>query len=286
MKKYIARMLSCALVLGMLSTAALAVEVNGYQFSNDVLETSTFVETGAETEYPLYIVPIGTKISYPNHKLHVNWTMDFDGDIFFGVAANEDMDLAEYTVSSTEVILIAFDWETYNYEYREGAICVQGREAGAQPTTPADTAPSAPADTAPTAPADTTPAATNGTTYTVVKYDTLGQIALNNYGSYKYHTALYKANSEAFKATGGALKPGMTLTLPDTLGNAKRIGMPVAGDGETLYTVKAGDTLGGIAKAVYGDVMKYQAIFERNSDRLKNVNSIYEGQIIVLPAKQ
>ena len=55
--------------------------------------------------------------------------------------------------------------------------------------------------------------------------------------------------------------------------------------GETLYTVKVGDTLGAIAKATYGDVMKYKTIFERNADRLVNANTIYEGQVIVLPAK-
>ena len=31
--------------------------------------------------------------------------------------------------------------------------------------------------------------------------------------------------------------------------------------------------------------MKYKAIFERNADRLVNSNTIYEGQVIVLPAK-
>ena len=29
-----------------------------------------------------------------------------------------------------------------------------------------------------------------------------------------------------------------------------------------------------------------QAIFERNADRLVNANTIYEGQVIVLPAKK
>ena len=33
------------------------------------------------------------------------------------------------------------------------------------------------------------------------------------------------------------------------------------------------------------DLMKYKAIFERNADRLVNANAIYEGQVIVLPAK-
>lgn len=32
-------------------------------------------------------------------------------------------------------------------------------------------------------------------------------------------------------------------------------------------------------------LMKYKAIFERNADRLVNANTIYEGQVIVLPAK-
>lgn len=125
----------------------------------------------------------------------------------------------------------------------------------------------------------------SGVTYTVQKYDTLGHIALNFYGSYGYHKALYAANAATFKATGGALKPGMTITLPDTLGNAKRLSAPVAGAGETLYTVQAGDTLGMIAKTYFGDATKYKAIFERNSDRLKNANTIYEGQVIILPAK-
>ena len=66
---------------------------------------------------------------------------------------------------------------------------------------------------------------------------------------------------------------------------AALIAAPAAADGETLYTVKAGDTLGAIAKAAYGDLMKYKAIFERNADRLANANTIYEGQVIVLPAK-
>ncbi len=32
-------------------------------------------------------------------------------------------------------------------------------------------------------------------------------------------------------------------------------------------------------------LMNYKAIFERNADRLVNANTIYEGQVIVLPAK-
>lgn len=111
------------------------------------------------------------------------------------------------------------------------------------------------------------------------KGDTYGAIALNHYGTYGVWKALYKANK------GAKLTAGVTLTLPEKLGKTAKIANPVAAQGETLYTVKAGDTLGTIAKAHYGSSQKYQAIFQRNTDRLKNANTIYEGQIIVLPAK-
>ena len=146
--------------------------------------------------------------------------------------------------------------------------------APAQPTAPTQpTAPAQPA--APTQPA--APAAAGS--YTVKKGDTYGTIALNNYGTYGVWSELYKANK------GAKLTEGATLVLPETLGKVARINAPVAASGETLYTVKAGDTLGAIAKATYGDVMKYKTIFERNADRLVNANTIYEGQVIVLPVK-
>ena len=146
--------------------------------------------------------------------------------------------------------------------------------APAQPTAP--TQPAAPAQpAAPTQPA--APAAAG--TYTVKKGDTYGTIALNNSGTYGVWSELYKANK------GAKLTEGATLVLPETLGKVARINAPAAASGETLYTVKAGDTLGAIAKATYGDVMKYKTIFERNADRLVNANTIYEGQVIVLPAK-
>ena len=115
--------------------------------------------------------------------------------------------------------------------------------------------------------------------YTVKKGDTYGTVALNNYGTYGVWGELYKANK------GVKLTAGMTLVLPETLGKTARINAPAAADGETLYTVKTGDTLGAIAKATYGDLMKHKAIFERNADRLVNADTIYEGQVIVLPAK-
>ncbi|MEZ4386293.1 MAG: peptidoglycan-binding protein LysM [Candidatus Krumholzibacteriia bacterium] len=51
----------------------------------------------------------------------------------------------------------------------------------------------------------------------------------------------------------------------------------------TLYTVKSGDTLGGIAKAHYGNAGKYPVIFEANKPMLKDPNKIYPGQVLRIP---
>lgn len=115
--------------------------------------------------------------------------------------------------------------------------------------------------------------------YTVQYGDTYGQLALNYYGTYAAWRELYKANG--YKA----LNTGDTITLPKTLGKYELKSDAVATTGEKLYTVKAGDTLGTIAANYYGNINMYKAIYERNSSRIKNVNMIYEGQVIVLPAK-
>lgn len=141
------------------------------------------------------------------------------------------------------------------------------------PTTPVEpetpVKPETPAPVVPDAPG----------TYTVKKGDTWSTICTNFYGNNAQRYALMKAN-DSVKLTAGTV-----ITLPETLGKAVLIPAPVAGEGESLYTVKLGDTLGAIAKATYGDVMQYKAIFERNADRLKDANTIYEGQVIVLPTK-
>ena len=51
----------------------------------------------------------------------------------------------------------------------------------------------------------------------------------------------------------------------------------------TMYTVQSGDSLSKIAKAHYGDAMKYPAIFEANKPMLKDPNKIYPGQVLRLP---
>lgn len=128
----------------------------------------------------------------------------------------------------------------------------------------------------PSQPAVTVPE--DAITYTVKKGETLSDITTNFYGNNAQRYKLLKANGGKWKGAG------QVLVLPAKLGKTARIPAPVCAEGEKLYTVKAGDTLGKIAQAEYGDVMQYKAIFQRNADRLKNANTIYVGQVIVLPA--
>jgi nucleoid-associated protein YgaU len=50
-----------------------------------------------------------------------------------------------------------------------------------------------------------------------------------------------------------------------------------------FYTVVKGDTLSKIAKAHYGDPMKYPVIFEANKPMLKDPDKIYPGQTLRIP---
>lgn len=49
------------------------------------------------------------------------------------------------------------------------------------------------------------------------------------------------------------------------------------------YTVKAGDTLSGIAKAELGSASAYMKIFELNKDQLTDPDKIKPGQVLRLP---
>jgi len=74
-------------------------------------------------------------------------------------------------------------------------------------------------------------------------------------------------------------------------GNVKGVAA-VNGDGMTAppaeeetqyYTIKSGDSLSKIAKAYYGNAMKYPAIFEANLEVIKDPNLIYPGQKLRIP---
>ena len=55
------------------------------------------------------------------------------------------------------------------------------------------------------------------------------------------------------------------------------------GAGGKTYTVKAGDTLGAIAKEHLGSAGAYMKIFELNKDQLTDPDKIKPGQVLRLP---
>ena len=52
-----------------------------------------------------------------------------------------------------------------------------------------------------------------------------------------------------------------------------------------MHVVVSGDTLSKIAKAYYGDAMKYPVIFEANRPMLTDPALIYPGQVLRIPAQ-
>ncbi len=50
-----------------------------------------------------------------------------------------------------------------------------------------------------------------------------------------------------------------------------------------MYTVNPGDSLSKIAKAHYGNAMKYTVIFEANTPMLEDPNKIYPSQVLRIP---
>ncbi len=67
-------------------------------------------------------------------------------------------------------------------------------------------------------------------------------------------------------------------------------GSEVTEEGETVYTVKSGDTLWGISEKFYGDGSKYTRIFEANKEVWKDHNDdpniIYPNWKLVIPPKE
>ena len=54
-------------------------------------------------------------------------------------------------------------------------------------------------------------------------------------------------------------------------------------DEPLFYTIRRGDSLSKIAKAHYGNAMKYPFLFEANREVIKNPDLIYPGQVIRIP---
>jgi len=82
------------------------------------------------------------------------------------------------------------------------------------------------------------------------------------------------------------IKEKIILAVGNTEGIAQvddRMQVEVPEPEAVYYTVKSGDTLSGIAKAQYGNAMKYPVIFEANRPMLGDPDKIYPGQVLRIP---
>jgi nucleoid-associated protein YgaU len=57
----------------------------------------------------------------------------------------------------------------------------------------------------------------------------------------------------------------------------------VAGPGQRLYTVQAGDTLETIAQRELGDASRWSEIFALNRSTIRDPDLIFVGQVLILP---
>lgn len=139
--------------------------------------------------------------------------------------------------------------------------------------------------------------------YTVKRGDTLSQISVLFYGQSKYYPFLFLRN-DTILSRPDRIYVGQVLVIPSMASLPVAVVhsfspsdtkpatpitelaavLPVAGEGETLYLIQAGDTLASLAQKYYGNSNLYMTIFERNKDILEAPDQIYVGQTIVLPA--
>ncbi|MDE6589330.1 MAG: LysM peptidoglycan-binding domain-containing protein [Oscillospiraceae bacterium] len=112
------------------------------------------------------------------------------------------------------------------------------------------------------------------------------KIAAYYYGNSDVYKLIHERNKDALKSAD-KIYAGQTIILPSYTAVSEFIGStaPTQPDGEAgTYTVKSGDSLIKIAKAVYGAAAKWTVIYEANKGILKSPSRIYPGQVLVIPA--
>ena len=292
MKKFTSLFLALALCMG-LAVPVFAAELKSdkytYTLSNEPMaaervfnepqydDDGNFIEM-KEVTRTVYLVSDGTTVTIADESCAIS------GSYFFPAGDNEGGPI--YGDGSSSYTLTGVDWGS---DVEKVAFNIGSIPKGDEVFAPDDEgiwlmiAPNAAATklTTPVEPEQPTEPATPDKpgTYTVKKGDIWPTICTNFCGDNAQRYKLMKVNKNV------KLADGEVITLPEKLGKDTLIPAAVANEGETLYTVQYGDTLGASAKAHYGNVMQYKAIYERNADRLVNANTIYEGQVIVLPTK-
>jgi nucleoid-associated protein YgaU len=166
---------------------------------------------------------------------------------------------------------------------RQALDSVAGRPASATDTAPSSA--STPS-TAPGATSGTSPSAAAGS-YTIQVGDTFSSIALDHYGESRHYLLIQQANPGIDPQR---LKPGMTIKLPSLPTRSNEAtrddtaGTPAPLDEARQYRVQIGDSLHAISTRLYGDISRWQKIYELNRTQIgDNPARLKVGMILVLP---
>lgn len=100
-------------------------------------------------------------------------------------------------------------------------------------------------------------------------FDVVVSIKLRQYISYQTKICEVSYENEVASITVEEVREQASSPIVDTV---------------TTYTVVSGDTLWTISKKLYGDGSKYTVIANANTDKVKNVNLIYPGQVLTIPS--
>jgi nucleoid-associated protein YgaU len=136
--------------------------------------------------------------------------------------------------------------------------------------------------------------------HVVQQGETYWSISRQQYGAGRYFQALAEYNKPRI-SDQQALKPGMKVLVPSVLtletrygklmqasGHAKPPAKPQAGlrfnsQGQPLYIVGEGDTLGEIATRYLGKTLRSDEIYQMNKEQLPTANSLKPGMVLVMP---
>jgi nucleoid-associated protein YgaU len=107
-----------------------------------------------------------------------------------------------------------------------------------------------------------------GILHRVAKGDTLSLIAKKYYGVIMAYPAIAEANTDLVKDVD-TIEVDWVIRVPPLV--------------SWKYTTKGGDTLGAIAKTMYGDVKLYPKIFEASKDVMTNPDVVTPGMNLTVP---
>lgn len=124
----------------------------------------------------------------------------------------------------------------------------------------------------------------NERTHTVRSGETLWSIAERYFQDGNKWRQLKQRNKGVVTAAG-TVEVGTRLVIPEVGATTPQRTQPRQNTAVTVYTVKAGDTLSGIAADQLGSAQRWREILDLNSDRIDSPTEIYRGLRLKLPSR-